>query len=254
MFARVEEQHLRTPEVPGLFRDLQRSSVVATRFRAAGSTRTGPDDRLADEHVNRPRRPRRPRSFAGALEVRAGRKGQHEENEFAGALDAETGVGPYHGRPDIEAPGSARHEVALVVDQRGHRLEKQRFVDLRDREPGARTSEALRVHVGPEQHHVPVVLAKRLQPFEHRLTVVEHRGSRMQGKRRERLDAWIDPLAIAVFRDEKVRRENLPEVQLLWIERLRRRTRPCQISNLTHRYTPALCTHSVLRRTNAQIR
>ena len=72
-------------------------------------------------------------------------------------------------------------------------------VDLWDGQPRGRTAQAPGVHVGPEQDHLPIILTERLQPFEDGLAVVKHGGRRVQGKRPERLDAWIDPLAVPIF-------------------------------------------------------
>ena len=119
-----------------------------------------------------------------------------------------------HERPDVErfsAPG--RDPFVIDADD----FLDGRFEDpVRKRgnaEPAARFPETRRVAVGPEDANLVVHPAKRLQPFEHRLPVVQGEAPRMQGYRREGNDLRVPPCAVAIAKAEHVVGEVVAEAE-----------------------------------------
>ena len=137
-------------------------------------------------------------------------------------MHAERALGGEHERADIERGlRFGGHPVLVHLDDRLDRLHKHLLREFRHAQPAVGIDHAPGVHLRPEELHLAVRTAIRLEPFEGLLRVVQRDAGRLQRDRTIRNDAGVVPaLSGVIVHDKHMIGIVLAKPQILFIRLL----------------------------------
>ena len=204
----VHEAHLLAAVLDALVLADQRGGIVAAALGKAGAAGAGAEPLVLHPDAHR---------AALALEVRAGRAGDHAVVDLLRGAHAQERLGREHERTQVERVFAAGgHPGRIALDQRGARADEIVDRQLRQVQTLGRVLEAFGVRIRAEHPDRAVGVLVGLQPFEDLLRIVQHRSARIELERRVRLDAAVvPPLALGPGDVGHVVREDLSERRLV---------------------------------------
>ena len=175
MLRRIEEHDLIAAVFDRLGLGEQTGRVVAAAFCCAGAALGRARVSVAKPDGD---------GLGAALEVRADRARDQQEETFVRRADAEKRLGRDHERPQIKAAFAAGNPGPVDRHELIDGLHEDGFRQLRQGHARGGGFEALRILVGPEQCDAAVAQVIGLEALEDFLPVVQHGG---RGIERDRL-------------------------------------------------------------------